>query len=251
VLLALPAAAVGGTALRVCADPNNMPFSNERGEGFENKLADLIAAQLGAKLEYTWWSERKSYVRNTLDQGRCDLLLGVPSTLDSVTASRPYYRSTYVFVSRRGAGLHVVSLADPRLENWRIGIQVVGDDYAPPAYALAHRGITKNVTGFNLFGEYGEQNPSGKIIEAVEDGAVDVAIVWGPAAGYFAKLAKVPLEVTPVSPPMFLAVPFTYDISLGVRKGDEAFKHKLDGILDSQAQAIHQLLSDYGVPQVP
>jgi len=210
----------------------------------------MIAAQLGATLEYTWWSERKSYVKNTLEQGRCDLLLGVPSSLDSVTATRPYYRSTYVFVSRN-ASLHISSLADPRLENSRIGIQVVGDDYAPPAYALAHRGITKNVIGFNLFGEYGEQNPAGKIIEAVEDGAVDVAIVWGPSAGYFAKLLKVPLDITPVSPPMFFAVPFTYDISLGVRKGDEAFKQKLDGILDSQAKAIHQLLSDYGVPQVP
>jgi mxaJ protein len=98
---ALPAIGVAGTSLRVCADPNNMPFSNERGEGFENKLADLIAAKMGAKLEYAWWSERKSYVKNTLDQGRCDLLLGVPSALDSVTASQPYYRSTYVFVSRR------------------------------------------------------------------------------------------------------------------------------------------------------
>ncbi len=228
-----------------------MPFSNERREGFENKLADLIAANLGATLEYTWWSERKSYVKNTLDQGRCDLLLGVPTSLDSVTASRPYYRSTYVFISRQDAGLHIVSLADPRLEKWRIGIQVVGDDYAPPAYALAHRGITKNVIGFNLFGEYGEQNPSRKIIEAVEDGAVDVAIVWGPPAGYFGKRAKIPLDIRPVSPPMFLAVPFTYDISLGVRKGDEAFKQKLDGILNSQATAIHQLLSDYGVPQLP
>ncbi len=250
-VLALPVIAAARDSLRVCADPNNMPFSNQRGEGFENKLADLIAAKMGAKVEYTWWSERKSYVRNTLDQGRCDLLLGVPSSLDSVTASRPYYRSTYVFVSRRAADLHIASLADPRLGNWRIGIQVVGDDYAPPAYALAHRGITKNVTGFNLFGEYGEQNPSSKIIDAVEDGSIDVAIVWGPSAGYFAKIANVPLDIAPVSPPMFFAVPFTYDISLGVRKGDEAFKQRLDGILESEAGAIHRLLSDYGVPQLP
>jgi mxaJ protein len=127
----------------------------------------------------------------------------------------------------------------------------VGDDYAPPAYALARRGITKNVTGFNLFGEYGEQNPSRRIIEAVENGNIDVAIVWGPSAGYFAKFAKVPLEIAPVAPATFFAVPFTYDISLGMRKGDEAFKQRLDGILESDAVAIHQLLSDYGVPQLP
>jgi mxaJ protein len=141
----LPSVAAEQRILRVCADPNNMPFSNDRREGFENRLAEMIAGKLSAKLEYTWWSERKSFVRNSLDQGRCDVVMGVPATLESITATNPYYRSTYVFVSRQDRKLDITSLDDPRLKNWRIGIHVVGDDYAPPAYALARRGITSNI----------------------------------------------------------------------------------------------------------
>src|SRR5205807_2334710 len=162
----LPCMAAEQRVLRVCADPNNMPFSNDRAEGFENKLAEMIAGKLGAKLQYTWWSERKSFIRNSLDQGRCDVVMGLPAALESITATHPYYRSTYVFVSRRDRKLDITSLDDPRLENWRIGIHVVGDDYAPPAYVLARRGITANIVGFSLFGEYGEPNPPARIIDA-------------------------------------------------------------------------------------
>lgn len=246
----LPCLAAEQRVLRVCADPNNMPFSNERGEGFENKLAEMIAGTLGARLEYTWWSERKSFIRNSLDQGRCDVVLGVPSTLDSITATRPYYRSTYVFVSRRDRNLNITSLDDPRLSNWRIGIHVVGDDYAPPAYALARRGITSNIVGFSLFGEFGEPNPPARLIDAVARGDLDVGIVWGPFAGYFAKSAKASLDVVPVSPAVFLAVPFTYDISVGVRKGNDALKTELDGAVENDSAAIQQVLLQYGVPQV-
>jgi mxaJ protein len=238
------------SVLRVCADPNNMPFSNQRGEGFENKIAELIAGKLEAKLEYSWWSERKSFIRNSLDQGRCDVVMGVPSTLESVTATKPYYRSTYVFVSRHDRNLEITSLDDPRLEHWRIGIHVVGDDYAPPAYALARRGVTANVVGFSLFGDYGESNPPARLIEAVARGDIDIAIVWGPFAGYFAKRAKAALDVVPVSPPVFLAVPFTYGIALGVHKGNETLKSELDNLLDKESGAIQQILSEYGVPQL-
>ena len=234
--------------LRVCADPNNMPFSNERGEGFENKLAELIAGKLNERLEYTWWSERKSFVKNSLGQNRCDVLMGVPSLLDSVEVTRPYYHSSYVFVSRHDRHLQIASLGDPRLSGWRIGVQVVGDDYAPPAFALARRGITKSVVGFSLFGSYGELNPTRKIIDAIADGAVDVAIVWGPFAGYFAKSANAPLDVAAVSPPMYFGVPFAYDISIAVRKGDERLRTQLDAVLAAESKTIHQLLLDYGVP---
>lgn len=235
---------------RVCADPNNLPFSNDRGEGLENKLAEMMAAELGAKLEYTWWSERKSFIRNSLDQGRCDAIMGVPTTLESVTATKSYYRSTYVFVSRRDRKLDVASLDDARLANWRIGIHVVGDDYAPPAAALARRGITANIVGFSLFGEYREPNPAAKLIDAVVRGDVDVAIVWGPLAGYFAKNANVPIDVAPVSPATFLAVPFTFDISIGLRKGNDMLRDQLDAALERDSLAIQQVLSNYGVPQV-
>ena len=176
--------------------------------------------------------------------------MGVPASLDSVTPTEPYYRSTYVFVTRADRNLRVASLNDPRLAEWRIGIHVVGEDYAPPAYALARRGITENVVGFSLFGEYGEENPPRKIIDAVERGSIDVAIVWGPFAGYFAKSAKAPLDIAPVAPATFLAVPFTYDISMGVRKGDNALKSELDSVLERKSEEIRQILLQYGVPQV-
>ncbi len=174
--------------LRVCADPNNLPFSNERGEGFENRLSGLMARALGARLETVWWSERKSLVKNTLDEGRCDALMGVPAGLDSADVTRPYYRSTYVFVSRKDRGLNIASLFDPRLETWRIGIHVVGDDYAPPAFALAHRGISANVKGYSMFGAYGEPNPPARLMDAVEAGDIDVAIVG--AAGRLFRAAR-------------------------------------------------------------
>lgn len=153
-------------------------------------------------------------------------------------------------MSRRDRNLDITSLNDPRLANWRVGIHVVGDDYAPPAYALARRGITSNIVGFSLFGEYGKPNPPAKVIDAVAAGDIDVEIVWGPFAGYFAKDAKTPLDVVPVSPAVFLAVPFTYDISAGVHKGNQALKAELDRALESDSAAIQQVLSEYGVPQV-
>jgi mxaJ protein len=248
--IALPALAGAPSVLRVCADPNNMPFSNQRQEGFENKLAELMARQLGTKLQYTWWSERGSLVKNTLDAGRCDLLMGVPQSFKDVATTRPYYRSSYVFVSRQNRALHIRSLIDPRLSDLKIGVHVVGEDLAPPAYALAGRGIVKNVVGFSLFGSYGVENPPRKLIDAVERGDVDVAIVWGPFAGYFAKCAKMPLELTPVAPPMFLGVPFSYDMSIAVRKGNAALQSSLDAVLERESAAIHTLLAQYGVPEV-
>lgn len=245
----MPCFAADASALRVCADPNNMPFSNEHGDGFENKLAELLAAKLGSKVEYTWWSQRKSFLKNSIGQGRCDVVMGVPTGIESVTTTKPYYRSTYVFVSRNDRDLHVASLLDPRLEKWRIGIHVVGDDYAPPAFALARRGITANVVSFSLFGQYGEPNPPSKIIDAVVNGDVDIAIVWGPFAGYFAKSTKTHLDIAPVSPAMFAGVPFAYDISLGVKQGNRALKAELESVLDGESAPIDRLLSDYGVPR--
>ena len=146
--LLLLCSAARARSIRVCADPNNLPFSNQAGEGLENKLAELIAAKLGAKLEYVWWSQRKSFVQNSLLAGRCDVIMGLPTSLGSVLATRPYYKSTYVFVSRKDRDLRVSSLADPRFAGWKIGVHVVGDDYAPPAHAFGetrpfrqHRGV--------------------------------------------------------------------------------------------------------------
>jgi quinoprotein dehydrogenase-associated probable ABC transporter substrate-binding protein len=233
----------------VCSDPNNLPFSNHAQQGFENRIAELVARDLGTTLEYTWWSERKSFIKNSLDEGLCDVVIGVPADLGSVLTTKPYYRSTYVFAFKKDRELHLSSLSDARLAGWRIGVHITGDDYAPPAYALASRGLSGNLVGYSLFGAYGEVSAPAKIIAAVARGDVDVVIVWGPLAGYFAKREKTALEIVPVSPQMFMAVPFTYSISAGVRKGETRLKTELENALMRQCQAIQNLLVEFGVPQ--
>ena len=250
-LLCSIATAADRETFRVCADPNNLPFSNERGEGFENRLAELMARGLNAKLEYTWWSQRRSFIRNSLGAGLCDAVMGIPAALDAVAATHPYYRSTYVFVFRRDRMPRLASLNDPRLAHWRIGMHMVGNDYAPPARALAHRGLAANIKGYSLFGPYAEENPPAHLVHAVASGEVDVAIVWGPFAGYFAQRESTPLQIVPVSPSMFMEIPFTYDVSIGVRKGDEALRTDLDRVLERNCAAVQAILREYGVPSAP
>src|SRR3954466_14226188 len=167
--------------LRVCADPNNLPYSNERQEGFENRIAELVAHELKAELRYVWWAQRRGYIRNTLKAGLCDLFVGMPTGLDMLLVTRPYYRSTYAFVTKRN-GPRITSFDDPKLKRLRVGVQIVGDDYAnaPPAEALTHRGIVKNVRGYTVIGDYHEPNPPSRIVRAVANSEVDVAVVWGP-----------------------------------------------------------------------
>ncbi|PYS52838.1 MAG: quinoprotein dehydrogenase-associated putative ABC transporter substrate-binding protein [Acidobacteria bacterium] len=239
--------------LRVCADPNNLPFSNSKGEGFENRIAELIAREMHANLEYTWWAQRRGFIRNTLKAGACDVVIEVPASFEMALTTSPYYRSTYVFVYRKDRRLDLHSFDDPILRRLKIGVQMIGDDFsnAPPAHALSNRHIVDNVEGFTVYGNYAEQNPPARIIDAVAKGEIDVAIVWGPLAGYFAKREKIPLEIVPVSPQIdqpFL--PFVYDISMGVRRGDTAFKDELEGIIERKRPEIESILAEYGVPQI-
>jgi quinoprotein dehydrogenase-associated probable ABC transporter substrate-binding protein len=239
--------------LRVCADPNNLPFSNRRGEGFENKLAELIAREMNSSIEYTWWAQRRGFFRNTLKAGACDVVMGVPSGFEMALTTSPYYRSTYVFVTRKDRHLDIRSFDDPILHKLKIGVQIVGDDFAntPPAHALTARKIVDNVKGYTLYGDYAQENPPARIMEAVATGQVDVAIVWGPLAGYFARRELVPLEIVQVSPQIdgpFL--PFVFDISMGVRRGDQAFKDELEKILEGKRQEIESILDGYGVPRI-
>ncbi|MFN2564446.1 MAG: substrate-binding domain-containing protein [Gemmatimonadaceae bacterium] len=239
--------------LRVCADPNNLPFSNDRGEGFENKLAELVARELGARLRYTWWAQRRGYVRNTLNAGTCDVLMGVPMSFERTLATRPYYRSTYVFVVRRDAKVRVTSFDDAVLRRVRVGVQLVGDDGAntPPAHALARRGIIENVRGYSVYGDYRRPNPPARIVDAVASGEVDVAVVWGPVAGYFAPRQTSRLDITPVSPQIDLPfLPFVFDISMGVRRGNDSLRAELDTVLRRKRAAIDSLLATYHVPRV-
>jgi quinoprotein dehydrogenase-associated probable ABC transporter substrate-binding protein len=237
----------------VCADPNNLPFSNQRLEGFENRIAELIASDLHATVQYTWWAQRRGFIRNTLRAGACDVVLGVPRDFEMALTTSPYYRSTYVFVSRKDQGLTLHSFDDPILRHIRIGVQLIGDNYAnpPPAHALSKRHIVHNVVGYTVYGDYAQENPPARIIEAVAAGEIDAAIVWGPLAGYFATRQAVPLAIVPVSPPIDLpSLPFVYDIAMGVRKGDEALRQELEEMLARKRPEIEAILDEYSVPRV-
>lgn len=251
-LAACTAADAGPPVLRVCADPNNLPFSNEKGEGFENQIAKLIAQDMGAQLEYSWMPQRRGFIRRTLKARSCDLVIGVPAGYELVAPTKPYYRSTYVFVSRKDRGLDISSFDDPRLKDLKIGVQITGDDYEnPPAVeALAKRGLYDHVVGFPIYGDYSQQNPATNIIDAVAQGDVDVAVVWGPLAGYAAK--KLPLEihaVTPATDPP--GNRFTFGIAMGVRKQDRELRAKVEHVIAKEDGAIAKILDDYGVPRVP
>jgi mxaJ protein len=235
----------------VCADPNNLPFSNAARAGFENELAELVARELGKHLTYTWWAQRRGFVRNTLNAGRCDVVMGVPADYELVEATRPYYRSSYVFVSRADRNLDVVSIKDPRLQHLMIGIHLIGSDgtNTPPAQALGQQNIVQNVAGYMIYGDYREPNPPARLIEAVEKGDIDIAAAWGPLAGYAAKTSAVPLTVVPItSTEDFAPLRFQFDIAMGVRKGDHALKARLDDIIARKQAEIGALLASYGVP---
>jgi quinoprotein dehydrogenase-associated probable ABC transporter substrate-binding protein len=238
-------------ALRVCADPNNLPFSNDRGEGFENKIADIVARDLRRPLVYFWMPQRRGFIRNSLSANKCDVIMGVPASMDAVRATRPYYRSTYVFVSRRDRALRVHSFDDPRLKRLLIGVQVTGDDYdnPPAAQALAARHIVQNVRGYTIYGDYSQPNPPRGLIDAVASGAVDLAIAWGPLAGYFARRERVALDVSMVSPghgDRFTR--FVFDISMGVRRDDPALGAALDATIARRQAEMTRVLRAYGVP---
>jgi mxaJ protein len=237
--------------LTACADPNNLPFSNKAGQGFENKLAELIAADLHAKLQYIWWAQRRGYVRNTLNERTCDFWPGIASNVEMVATTRPYYRSTYMFVSRADANLKGLTLDDPRLKSLKIGVQMVGNDASntPPAHALASRGIIANVRGYMLYGDYREPNPPAEVMRAVERGEVDVALVWGPLAGYFAARSPVPLRLEPVTP--WFADnrwPMRFDVSVGVQKDNQRLLKAIDRLLVRRSGEIRHLLASYQVP---
>jgi len=248
-----PASAVQQRVLAVCADPANLPYSDDQLQGFENRLAELLAADLNATVRYTWNMQRRSFLRRTLHAGACDVVLGLPSGLQGVLQTRPYYTSSYVFVTASQRGLKLTGLDDPALRELRIGLQAVGAEGSntPPAMALAKRGIVQRVTGFPMWGVESDTTPQAHIIEAVANGEVDVAIVWGPFAGYFAARQKQPLEVTPISfDATQPALPFSYSMALGVRRGDEGLRNELQLALDRHAPEIQALLKRYGIPLV-
>jgi len=252
-LLASTAAWAGEGELRVCADPDNLPFSNQRQAGFENKIAKRLADDLRMRLVYTWQKQRQSFIRQTLLAERCDVVMGVPYGLERVRSTRPYYRSGYVFVTARRRHLALKSLDDPLLRTLKIGLHAIGKDGSntPPANALARRGMAANIVGFSMWGEASVKNPQGQIVDAVAQGQIDAAIVWGPIGGFFANRYGKALVVEPVPDDAGMpSMPFAFDIAIGVRKGEEAFAAQLEASVQRNRREIHDILTAYHIPLI-
>jgi quinoprotein dehydrogenase-associated probable ABC transporter substrate-binding protein len=252
--VALTTSALAQQELRVCADPNNLPYSNQQQQGFENEIATLIAHDLNRPVTYFWFPQREKFFKSTLERGVCDVVIGVPVGLDEAATTAPYYRSAYVFITRRDRNLHITSFDDPRLRTLKIGVHVLGeqDDSVPPVHAFTSRGIVENLVGYSIFGNLNEANPPADLIKAVADGSVDVAVAWGPMAGYFAEHSSVPLDLTPVTADSRNpSLPFHFDIAIGVRPGDTALRRQLDAELLRRHTEIAAILRNYGVPQLP
>jgi mxaJ protein len=230
--------------LRVCADPDNLPYSRADESGFENRIARLAAEALGAKLVYTWHAQQLGFVRKTVGAQLCDVWMGVPSEFERLATTRPYYRSAYVFVHRSEKPLR--SFDEPGLKALKIGIQVPGDDLAatPPGHALVLRGAIDNVIGFPV---HGKGTAAERIVEAIAEGRLDAGVVWGPQAAFFA--ARKRLDIAPASAPAGLSLPFQFSISIGVRRGEKALREALDAFLVERREDIDSVLAEYHVPR--
>lgn len=230
--------------LRVCADPRDLPFSNEAGEGFENKIATLLAGKLGKSLAYEFYPNTTGFVRNTLNAHRCDVIMGMPQGDDIVQGTNPYYRTSYALVFKRDSGLDSVeSLEDPRLKDKRIGI-IAG---TPPASNLAVNGLLGNIKSYPLVVDTRFDSPAATMMEDLDAGRIDVAILWGPIAGYLAKGDKLPVKVTLLTKET--AGPrMIYRIGMGVRHTDQEWKRLLNKLIAENQDAINHILAEYGVP---
>ncbi|HJP97271.1 MAG TPA: quinoprotein dehydrogenase-associated putative ABC transporter substrate-binding protein [Rhodanobacteraceae bacterium] len=239
--------------LRVCADPNDLPFSNKSEQGFENKLAEMVGHSLGKQVQFVWEMQGNGFLRSVYDR-KCDVVMGLPTADHAygMLTTEPYYRSAYALVYRANAPYQLKSLDDPRLRTLQIGVHSMSGDnvYLPPGTFLARRGMVNNVHGYDLFADYYRKaNPSANLIKAVADGDVDVAIAWGPLAGYFASREPVKLTVVPLAH-THTKLPFQYPISMAVRHDDTTLRDKLNAFLATHRAKIHELLANYGVPQL-
>jgi quinoprotein dehydrogenase-associated probable ABC transporter substrate-binding protein len=230
--------------LRVCADPRNLPFSNEKGEGFENKLAELFAEKLQKKLDYMYFPQAAGFVRMTLAAHRCDVIMGFPQGDDLVQGTNPYYRTAYALVAKQGSGLDdVAALEDQRLKGKHIGV-VAG---TPPATNMAAYGLITNAKPYPLMIDTRLDSSAVAMIKDLMAGEIDAGVLWGPMAGYYAKQANPPLHVTPLvketSGPRL-----TYRIGMGVRPADQNWKRLLNRLIQENQSMINKILLDFGVP---
>jgi quinoprotein dehydrogenase-associated probable ABC transporter substrate-binding protein len=229
--------------LRVCADPNNLPFSNQAGEGFENKIAELLAEDLGVDLAYTWHPQVIGFVRNTLGARACDLVVGITATSEVLQNTNPYYRSSYALVQRADAAAKVTSLSDPKLADLRIGAVA----QTPPVDVLAQRALLKNVRPYQLMVDTRFDHPGRDMVEDVAAGEIDVGVLWGPIAGYWAKQQSVPIEVVPLTSDN-PAIRMDFRITMGLRRNEPEWKRILNEFLAEHKAEIQSILIEYGVP---
>jgi mxaJ protein len=237
--------------LRVCTDPNNLPVSDSMNQGYENKIAQLIADTWHSKLEYVYWRQGFGYFNRGLNGLYCDVEISAPAGIDIVATTRPYYRSAYVIVYRKDSGLNITSLDDPALKQLKIGVNMVGSDgdAGPPAAALKSHGVVGNLVGFPTF--YSDINRPEDIIEAVADKKVDIAIVWGPTAGYFAAKSSVPLVLNSILADSATGIPFSYPIAMAVARRNKALRDSLQTFLDQNRTKIDGILKSFQVPLLP
>ena len=237
---------------RVCADPENMPYSNQKGEGFENKIAELLAKDLGKELTYEFWLDRQGFLRNTINAQRCDVIMGMGSDVDNLRTSKPYYRSGYVFVYRKSSNYNIKDWDSPDLRKGIIGI--VGE--SPPTIPLRDHDLMGNAHPYRIQRDL--NFPPSLMIDDLVAGKNDIAIIWGPIGGYFAKQSKEPLVVVPI--PEFKSERNSFDtqkgksefnISVAVRKKDKDRMEMIQGALDRNQSKIMKILDDYGIPHVP
>ena len=240
-----PAPAQRGGELRVCADPDNLPFSNEKGEGFENKLADLIAAKFGMHVAYTWLPHVTGHSSIMPDSTDCDILMGYAQGAGLIEDTNPYYRTSYVLLYRRDdeslAGIE--SLADPRLKQKTIGIVA----RTPPASIMAVNGLIANARPFESDADTGSESSAVQIIEAIAAGKIDAGVLWGPIGGYYAQRSEVPLSVVPLVKETVGPAPI-YGITMGVRPNEPEWKHRLNKLIAENQADINAMLSEYSVP---
>jgi mxaJ protein len=229
-------------SLRVCGDPDNLPYSNDRLQGFENKIAAIIAADLGVEPAYTWWPHQRGLVKNTLEAGTCDVIFGIPHDLETVLATKPYYRSSYVIAHRKGSHA-VTSLDAPELKTLRIGVYA----NTPVEESLARRGLLDHLTAYSLFFDpSGDRDRPAKLLDDLLAGKVDVAIPWGPLAGYYAKKLNAPIDMQAL--PDETGVPLSFSMGMGVKKGNRDLKTRLESAIDHRQNEIRTVLEEYGVP---
>ena len=229
---------------RACGDPRNLPFSNDKGEGFENKLAELFAAKLGKKLSYTYFPQATGFVRMTLGSYRCDIIMGFPQGDDQAQVTVPYYRTTYALVFKPGSGLEDATTIDnPKLKDKRIGIVA----RTPPSTAMAVNGLLAHAKSYPLFVDTRADSSAQAMIDDLARGEIDCGILWGPMAGYYASHADPPLVVVPLTretsgPPM------SFRIGMAVRPADQEWKRTLNKLIMDNQPEINKLLISYNIP---